>query len=612
MSTTHPTASIPSIGITGRRSPPAWAIRQRQLIDLMDRLAGVFIDRYTLPDGTLKWRKAWPGMDGADDGYESYLAFPLFYVLGGGEHIHDLARRQWNAVTKQFTAYGQVHREFAAYYDWLHHGESYTYIHYLGMADPSHDVDRKRALRFAAMYSGLDPEAPNWDPALKMIRSPINGSRGPRFEMSAEDWSTHRKDLSHYPAPYEDIPGFEQADPSAHYDWTDDEKFAAVLKLMNQRMVPGDVPLNLSATSLITNAFLYSGEEKYRQWVLDYLRAWMDRTDRNDGILPDNVGPTGRVGERMNGKWWGGYYGWRWPHGARLILEPVLIAGCNATLLTGDPSWLDLFRSQADMLWSLRKQDDGTTKIPGRRGDQGWFDYLDAHTMLTMYIHLYFMSRSPQDLDRIEQRFPHRNLWGTKSRFWKGGANTPDKWFAYVQGENPDFPQQVLDDTHAALLRRLDLMESEDSDTATWDVHHWQERNPVIPEGLIQMAWGTPAAVYHGGVLHASVRYFDPRHRRPGLPADVSALVQRVTPTGIVVTIVNTNPLEPRDVILQAGSFGEHLFTEATTDAHISEEAPMQVNSKHLAVRLGPAATAQLSLGLKRFAGVPSYAQPCT
>ena len=100
-----------------------------------------------------------------------------------------------------------------------------------------------------------------------------------------------------------------------------------------------------------------------------------------------------------------------------------------------------------------------------------------------------------------------------------------------------------------------------------------------------------------------------------GIDADPEAVVAtapRLAEYGQSVTIVNTNPLEPRDVILQAGSFGEHLFTEATTDAHISEEAPMQVNSKHLAVRLGPAATAQLSLGLKRFAGVPSYAQPCT
>ena len=50
-------------------------------------------------------------------------------------------------------------------------------------------------------------------------------------------------------------------------------------------------------------------------WVLDYLEAWAERIAANDGLCPDNVGPNGRIGELMGGKWWGGYYGWRWPHG---------------------------------------------------------------------------------------------------------------------------------------------------------------------------------------------------------------------------------------------------------------------------------------------------------
>jgi hypothetical protein len=266
-----------TIKAMGRRNPPSWAIKQRYLIDLMNRAAVTFVDRYTRSDGTLVWRKEWPGMDGSDDGYESFLSFPLFYILGGGEHVHELARREWNAVTWQFTEYGQVHREFDAYYDWMHHGESYTYTYYLGLADPTHHVDRTRALRFAAMYTGDDPKAQNWDAALKMIRSPINGSKGPCFEMTAKDWVTHRPVLARYLSPYEDVPGVDSTDPLVVVDWNDDEMFAKVLKLMNERMVPGDVPLNLNATSLITHAFMYTGEEKYRQWVLDYLQAWSER-----------------------------------------------------------------------------------------------------------------------------------------------------------------------------------------------------------------------------------------------------------------------------------------------------------------------------------------------
>ena len=95
--------------------------------------------------------------------------------------MHALARRQWDAVTRQFTALGQVRREFDAYYDWMHHGESYTYLYYLGLADPRHEVDRERALHFAAMYTGDDPEAPNWD--AERTHDPLADQRqpGPRF-----------------------------------------------------------------------------------------------------------------------------------------------------------------------------------------------------------------------------------------------------------------------------------------------------------------------------------------------------------------------------------------------------------------------------------------------
>ncbi|CAF4420791.1 unnamed protein product, partial [Adineta steineri] len=118
-------------------------------------------------------------------------------------------------------------------------------------------------------------------------------------------------------------------------------------------MTRGDVPLNLNATGLVTHAFLYSDEEKYRRWVLEYLKAWKERTHQNGGIIPDNIGLTGKIGEYNDGKWWGGYYGWRWPHGFVTIIEPLTNACMNAVLLTGDISQLDLARQQLDANWAL-------------------------------------------------------------------------------------------------------------------------------------------------------------------------------------------------------------------------------------------------------------------
>jgi len=602
------TTAVKTIEVSGRKTPPNWAVKQRYLIDLMNRAADVFVDRYTRPDGTLVWRKEWPGMDGSDDGYESFLSFPLFYVLGGSEHIHQLGRRQWNAVTWQFTEYGQVHREFDAYYDWMHHGESYTYLHYFGLADPCHHVDRTRALRFAGMYIGEDPEAENWDPQLKMIRSPINGSRGPCFEMTAEDWVTHRPVLTEYLTPYEDVAGVTMTEPGMKLSWTDDEMFGKILKLMNQRMVPGDVPLNLCATSLVAAAFLYTGDNKYRQWVLDYLQAWKERTDRNNGIMPDNIGPTGKIGELMDGKWWGGYYGWRWPHGGKNLLEATLIAGTNALMLTGDNSWLDLHRSQHEMLWSLRQEQQGETLIPARHGDTGWFDYRSPNPH--DFVHTYFMTQDPRDLARLQEQCP--DLAGPQQpmSFGKAGGCQLTDWFTYIQGNNPGYPEKALDDTHAAICQRLENIENDDDDVEQWDVHHWQNLNPVIPEAIIQMAMGTPAAVYHGGMLHASVRYFDPARRRSGLAEHVAALVEKITSQGIELTLVNTDVLESREVLIQAGSFGEHEFTEVVVRRDAAPAPPVAVNSRYLKILLGPAAQAHLKLGVKRYAHVPSYQFP--
>ena len=75
----------------------------------------------------------------------------------------------------------------------------------------------------------------------------------------------------------------------------------------------------------------------------------------------------------------------------------------------------------------------------------------------------------------------------------------PGGWFAYTRDENPGYPDKVLEDTYTGICNRLERIEHDGTDVDTWDVHHWQNLNPVIPEGLIQMAMGTPAAVYHGG-----------------------------------------------------------------------------------------------------------------
>src|SRR5690606_2985812 len=100
---------------------------------------------------------------------------------------------------------------------------------------------------------------------------------------------------------------------------------------------------------------------KYRQWIVEYVDAWIERARANGGLLPDNVGPNGIVGELMGGKPYGGLYGWTWPHGYYNIGMAATIAGVNAFLLTGEQAYLDLPRSQLDHIWALGEYRDPHT-----------------------------------------------------------------------------------------------------------------------------------------------------------------------------------------------------------------------------------------------------------
>ena len=593
---------LKTITLVTPSTPPEWALWQRHLMTKLHPAAMEFVSKYTRPDGTLIWRDEWPGMDGSDDGYESFYNFPLYYVLGGPEEIHSLSRKLWDAVTKQFTAYGQVHNEFDAYYDWMHHGESYTYFYFFGLADPTISKDRERALRFAELYLGKNPDAPNFDPKLNLIRSPLTGSRGPRFVNTAEDWVTHRPILADYLLPFEDIPHV--TDSSA---WNDDEKFPYILETMNRRMMRGDVPLNLTATSLILNAYMYTGEAKYKQWVENYVTAWIDRVKANDGILPDNVGLSGHVGEYMGGKWWGGYYGWRWPHGLFNQLESTVIGASNAYLVSGRPHYLELPGSVLSLVQGKAKTENGQVQVPHRHGDQGWYDFRPLNPKYPT--HLWYMSRRPKDFQRIVQLTNAADWESLNYVKGKGDSENLTAWLGFLGGKNPDYPLQILKATYGETLRRLTKIRADKTTPDQQDVHHWQRLNPVVLEALVQLMLGSPNHVYHGGLLHCSVRYFDPQNARAGIPQDVAALVDRISAEGISLQLVNLHPSLSRDVVVQAGAFGEHNVTTVRQVIN----GPHQfhtVNGKCFQVRLSPGASGRLEINLKRFANPPSYAFP--
>lgn len=585
---------MPRITIEATAPAPEWALWQRHLLREYWPVAQEFVKRYTKPDGTLIWRKQWPGMDGSDDGYEAFYNFPLYYALGGDAGMDPLSRNLWNKVTELFTRYGTVANEFDSYYDWMHHGESYVNFYFFGLANPYEPTMRARALKFAALYT----TGPNWDPVHKRITSPITGAKGPRFENSAEDWVTHREVLSHYPLPYNDIPNVSNSKA-----WVDDKLFPNILATMNKRMMRADVPLNLTATSMIANAYMYTGDEKYRQWIEQYVDAWMKRVDDNGGVIPDNIGPNGKIGETMDGKWYGGYYGWRWPHGLFNQLEATMIGGANAYMVTANPKYLDLPRSQQSFMLKQSKVENGHRLVANRHNEQGWYDYRPAVPQYP--VNLWYMSFQNGDWERLLKIVDFDALAKAPYAKAKGDDKNEFPWIRFLQGENPTWPVDTLKGNWAEAQRRLDNIRHDRTDPEDMDVHHWQERNPLILEGLVQQMMGGPNHIYHGGLLHTRLRYFDVDRRRAGIPEDVAALVDQVTENSVRVTLVNTSGTRKHETILQAGAFGEHHFNGVELNGK-----SIRFSGRHLWVELPPGAVGTLTLRMTRYHHAPTYEFP--
>ena len=118
---------------------------------------------------------------------------------------------------------------------------------------------------------------------------------------------------------------------------------------------------------------------------------------------------------------------------------------------------------------------------------------------------------------------------------------------------------------------------------------------------------GAPLPHYNGGLLVTRLRHFDAQRRRPGLPPDVAALVSGLSDDWAELTVVNLNPTEHQEVLIQAGGMGEHEFTEVEID-ETSQRVP--VSGKTFALALPPRTQARLVLGMKRFVHEPSLAPP--
>jgi hypothetical protein len=579
------TASEITVTIRTPMSPPTWSLLERELLKANTAACKEFFEHYFYERGYLRCVERWGGDDGPDDAIENCTDWPVLHALGAPDVVLQLYKKAWEGHLRQYTAAktvqvpfakdGMYYKEFPVMFDWLHNGEGLTPFNLQGLSDPYDSRFQQRVRRFAGFYLNEDPGAQNFDPGHKIIRSMFNGSRGPLLrKATALDWAGDpieiegRFRLGHGEHSYQEM--------LDHFkDYND---------------IVGDHPLNLLTTSLALNAYMLGHEEKYKRWLLEYVDAWWERMAANGNIIPTNIGLDGQIGGACEGKWYGGVYGWGFSvkvpqTGAiahRNQHHKGFVGFMNAYFLTGAHRYLDIWRKQMDVVNSHQKKINGQIMYPTMYGDRGWYAYVSQRYAANAR-EIYYLSMKEEDRARLP-------------------AN---RWLAYLDGKDPTYPEYSLRQDLERVRQRVQGIRE---DKTTPDTRLSDDSLPFGPadvSSLIELALGGIHPGRNGSILHCRLRYFDPVQRRAGMPEDVAALVERLTADQVALTLVNVNQLEARSVVVQAGGYAEHQFTNLETEGR-----RLSVDGTHFMVRLGPGAGARLVIQAQRYVNKPTLAFP--
>ena len=620
-------------------SPPGWALLQRQLMSTIEEGSESYVDRYGERGGARFYG------DCVDDLYEQFYNWGLLYAIGGGQRVLDMSLTAWNAITRynddgivhrvkhpefrhgraQRKYNQQIHNEYynqqtqsgAGSAEWHHMGEGNQAFYNFGLADPTISENVRRARRFAAMFIGEDPEAPNFDTTRNIFRSPIQTSEGPYIDGSVEKaiwWLQGSADRPMQPDGLRATvyPRFKKLDVG----WENDPRIRDdVVDIFEKSVLRTDTPHSNAATALVTNAYLYTSEDRYRQWVLDYVEGWLDRIERNNGIVPDNIGWSGTIGEHRDGQWWGGMYGWSSYNGCRHMFNALTVGAECALLLSGDYGYLDLIRSQVRLLADLaRKDDDGQLVSPWRHGHEGWAKFEPLRVKEP--VHIWHNSMSREDYEVVTHLRENDTRMDWNDPDWgnervKGTGDIEKARFNYYDGGNPGWPEKALSVELQDVLDKMEAIRTDDRDVETIITENEEPMSPVNTKALIHTTMGGPQTVYNGGLNQGRVRYYDGVQRRPGLPPDTAALVDSLAEDSIGIQLVNTSTSERQKVIVQAGTFAQHSFTDVRfRPCGRDTESHRSIDATCFAVELPPMTTIRLEAGQRRFVNKPSYAFP--
>jgi len=185
-----PATSSSTLSIDSPMPAPKWAQMERQLLAENVPAAREFFKKYFDDRGYLLCFVRWGANDGPDDAFENFNHWPELHALGASDEIVQMYLKGHEGMIRQYTEAkttklvpagvdGMYYKEFSTLSDWQHHGEGLQLFNRMALSVPTDPTYLERVRRFAGLYMGEDPEAPNYDPKTGIIRSMLNGSKGP-------------------------------------------------------------------------------------------------------------------------------------------------------------------------------------------------------------------------------------------------------------------------------------------------------------------------------------------------------------------------------------------------------------------------------------------------
>ena len=587
-------ASGSTVTIDSPMTAPKWAQMERQLLAENVPAAREFFGKYFDDRGYLLCFVRWGANDGPDDAFENFNHWPELHALGASDEIVQMYLKGHEGMIRQYTEAkttklvpagvdGMYYKEFSTLSDWQHHGEGLQLFNRMALSVPADPKYLERVRRFAGLYMGEDPEAPNYDPKARIIRSMLNGSKGPLLRKATSlEWVGEPFDMT----------GFDALHGERNFD-----EFLAHYQEYHD--VVGDHALNLVATTLPANAYFATGDAKYKQWVVGYVDGWIERMKQNNGIIPTFVDLDGTTGG-PNGKWWGSAYGWGFSpvnpvtnkRENRNRMERPIIGFNNALLLTGDQKYVDAWRRMTDAVNANARTVDGKTQYPSmygldldaspRSAKPGWYGWRDRPWNVGA-LEVWYFSQKPEDLARVP----------------------PTPWLEYLQGRNPGYPETAMAADLTTIASRVEGIRKDQSKPDKRLADNMLDLNPVTTTALIQLTQGGMEPDRRGNLVNSRLRYFDPARKRAGLPEDVAALVSEMTDTSTVVTLVNLNATTPRTLVVQGGAYAEHRIESVDWNGR-----GVAVGKPTFTVTLNPGAGGKLTLKMKRYASDPTVKFP--